>query len=77
MVSRALVRTGREWLKACGQERITQGQHMISQEPRWWMHGYPIAQTVYELRRLLPTLQGMTAAHGALGLHFFCSVVSG
>ena len=33
--------------------------------------------TLDELRRLVPTLQGITAAHGALGLQVFGSVVHG
>ena len=33
--------------------------------------------TLDELRRLAPTLQGITAAHGALGLQVFGSVVHG
>ena len=32
------------------------------------MHGSPSPPTLDELRRLAPTLEGITAAHGALGL---------
>ena len=37
----------------------------------------PSPPTLDELRRLAPTLQGITAAHGALGLQVFGSVVHG
>ena len=41
------------------------------------MHGSPSPPTLDELRRLVPTLQGITAAHGALDLQVFGSVVHG
>ena len=37
----------------------------------------PSPPTLDELRRLVPTLQGITAAHGALGLQVFGSVAHG
>jgi uncharacterized protein len=77
VVSRLLMRTGRESIKAYGHERITRGDDTGARSRDDGCMAPSSPPTLDELRRLAPALQSLTAAHGGLGLQVFGSVVHG